>query len=176
MNQSWSARLDELWAYVEGLGAADYQRHKAKTQDQPDAIFDLIKRGDAVGVAVALKEGISREITNEYDMTPLHMASACDTRLIAGLLMTEPNGAPWMRDAHGRLPLDVAREAGHDALGNQLQEVTYPELFRDLEGTAVPADLLMKYTLKCLDHGRPDTASKGHQVDQASKDHDNHDR
>lgn len=159
MSDTLQDQLADLDAYIQSLNEAERARHKAKTANDPQKVFDLIQLGDTVGVAVALQDNrIRPDLTDEHDMTLLHRAAAHDTQLIGAVVMREVSPAPWMRDEFDRLPLDVAREAGHDDLGNQLQSITYPELFRDDTGGSVSTDLIKEYEVQCRTLNKPDTS------------------
>lgn len=149
-------RYDRLKVHIAGMAEANYRRELDKTENR-QAMFDLIRDGDAVGVACAVREGRSMEIQDDRGMTPLHHAAAYDTRLIGQALTERPNAAPWTRDNEGRLPLDVARAAGHHELGDQLERVTYPELYRDERNGPVREDLIEVYDAKRKELGSPDT-------------------
>ncbi len=159
MTQSLQERLAELDAYLASLDDAERTRQKVKTETDPQKVFDLIQLGDTVGVAIAMQDNnIRPDLTDKNKMTLLHRAAAHDTQLIAAVVMREVSAAPWMRDAFDRLPLDVAREAGHDELGNVLQEITYPELFRDQPETTLSHELIQAYASHSHAFGQPSTA------------------
>jgi hypothetical protein len=149
-------RYDRLKAHIAGMADSEYRRELDKTRN-PRAVFDLIREGDAVGVACAVRDGRSMEIQDDRGMTPLHHAAAYDTRLIGQALTERPNAAPWTRDSEGRLPLDVAREAGHHELGDRLERLTYPELYRDERDGPVREDLIEGYDARRRELGSPDT-------------------
>ncbi len=153
---STDKRLQTLTKYLETVGPEEAARQLDKTKGNPEAIFELIQQGDVVGVAIAMQNGIKPDITDENGMTPSHHAAAKDAQLINRVLSGYVSGAPLMRDDQNRLPLDTAREAGHDELGNVLQEITYPELFQDQPETNLPSDLIKAY------------AEKNHQLEQTS--------
>ena len=126
------SELEKLNQYIANLSPEDKAKHLAKTKDNPQAIFDLIKKGDTVAIALAVENGFDVSIQNEKKQTPLHVAAEHDTQLIADVLTQEANDAPWQRDNQGKLPLDIARENGHHELGNKLEQITYPEQFLEL--------------------------------------------
>lgn len=123
-------QLKNLDSYITALTPEQRANYEAKTNSNPHAIFDLIKQGDTVGVTVAIQNGIDLNIKNDQGMNPLHVASAHGTQLIADLIIREDSKAQFQRDNHDRLPLDVARENGNHEIGNKLEQVTYPELFK----------------------------------------------
>lgn len=90
-------------------------------------------------------------------MTPLHHAAGHDARLIGAILLEEPGTSPWGRDQWGRLPLDVARESGHTELGDALERVTYPGLFKDERDGPVPPETIERFDIKRRQLGSPDT-------------------
>jgi len=149
-----SIRIEELEKYVESLDQEERKKQETKTKDNPQVLFDLIKQGDTVGVAVAIENNIDLQVQDENGMTPLHFASAHGTEMISELLINETNGAVWQRDNFDRLPLDVARENGHDKIGDKLEQVTYPELFK---GEKANRELIEKYLDKQKECGRPNT-------------------
>lgn len=150
--------LQELDAHIASLSPEELAAQQAKTKDNPQAVFDLVKAGDAVGVAVALQSSISPEITDDKDMTPLHYAAGHDTRLIGEVLIREVSAAPWMQDKFDRLPLDIAQECGHDALGQKIERVTYPKIYKDLDNSPEQAKLIRQYDAKRLELDKPSTA------------------
>jgi len=147
-------QIEELEKYVESLNQEERKKQEAKTKDNPQALFDLIKQGDTIGVAVAIENNIDLQMQDENGMTPLHLASAHGTELISELLINEADGTVWQRDNFDRLPLDVARENGHDKIGNKLEQVTYPELFKD---EIANRELIEKYLDKQKELNRPNT-------------------
>lgn len=149
-------RLAALKHHLASLDTQEYADQRAKTED-PQAVFAMIRTGDVVAVACAVQEGRTADLTDENGMTPLHHAAAHDARLIGALLLEETGGAPWARDQWGRLPLDVARETGHTELGDTLERVTYPGLFRDEKDGPVPPDTIQRFDDKRRQLGSPDT-------------------
>jgi len=123
-------QLEKLDLYIASLTQEQRAIHEEKINN-PQAIFKLIKQGDTVGVTVAIQNGIDLNVKNDQGMNPLHVASAHDTQLIADVIIREASNAPFQRDNHDRLPLDVAREICNHKIGNKLEQVTYPELFKD---------------------------------------------
>lgn len=146
-------RIEELEKHLKSLSDEERQKQEEKLKD--NNIFDLIKQGDTVGIAVAIQNGIDLQVQNEQGMTPLHLASAHGTELISELLINEADGAVWQRDNFDRLPLDVARENGHDKIGDKLEQVTYPELFKDEKDNH---QLIAKYIDKQKELDHPNTA------------------
>lgn len=149
-------RLTALKRHIASLDTQGYAAQIAKTAD-PQAVFALIRTGDVAAVACAVQEGRTAELKDENGMTPLHHAASHDARLIGALLLEEPSGAPWARDQWGRLPLDVARESGHTELGDTLERVTYPGLFRDEKDGPVPPETIQRYDTMRRQLGSPDT-------------------
>lgn len=127
-----SERLDELNQYIANLSPDERADHDAKLKS--NSIFDLIKQGDTVGVAIAIQNEADITQQDDQGMTPLHVSAEHGTELIADVLMIDANGAVWQRDNQDRLPLDVARENGHQELGDKLEQITYPEQFLQLDG------------------------------------------
>ena len=84
------------------------QAEQDKALDDPHELFEMIERGDAVGVFIAVKNGADVEITDKNGMTPLHHAAANDMPLIAEALNQESNQAMWIKDKFGRLPDEIA--------------------------------------------------------------------
>ncbi len=152
--------LQELDAHIASLSPEELTAQQEKTKDNFQAIFDLVKTGDSVGVAVALQNDISPEITDDKDMTPLHYAAGHDTRLIGEVLIREVSAAPWMRDTFDRLPLDIAQECGHGTLGQQIECVTYPKIYKELDTSPEQENLIEQYDQKRqeLDNPRTDPA------------------
>lgn len=150
-----SIRIEELEKYIESLNKEERKKQEAKTKDNPQTLFNLIKQGDTIGVAIAIENNIDLQMKDENDMTPLHLASAHGTELITELLINEANGSVWQRDNFDRLPLDVARENGHDKIGDKLEQFTYPELFIDEKENH---QLISKYLDKQKECDRPNTA------------------
>ncbi len=122
--------IGEINAFIDTLSPKALEQQEAKTSDNPEAIFDLVKQGDTVGVAIAMRNGIEPDITDKHGMTPLHYAAANGARNITEILTQSPSAAPWAQDKHGRLPLDITREAGNHQIGDRLERITYPQLFR----------------------------------------------
>ncbi len=127
-----SNRLDALNEHIASLSPEERAKHEAKLKDNPQAIFELIKQGDTVAVALAVENGYDLTTQNAQGMNPLHVAAQNGTELITEVLINQSSDAPFQRDNQGRLPLDVARENKHEALGDQLEKATYPELFSQL--------------------------------------------
>lgn len=156
MTETDPDRLEALKRHIAALSMQDYADQVAKTADR-QAVFGLIRQGDTVAVACAMREGLPPDLNDAHGMTPLHHAAAHDTRLIAAVLLEAPCAAPWTRDQWDRLPLDVARESGHDALADTLERVTYPGLFRDeVDGPVLP-DLIARYDDQRRQLRSPDT-------------------
>lgn len=149
-------QLENLKRYIESLSPDAYQRQIAKSKE-PEAVFRLVRLGDTTGIACALQNGLSAEIVDRNGMTLLHHAAGHDARLVCELLLEQPNATAWKRDRYGRLPLDIARECGHDAMGDQLERVTYPSLFRDEQDGPVRAELIERFDTKHRELGSPDT-------------------
>lgn len=149
-------RLTALKRHIASLDTQEYAAQIVKTEG-PQAVFALIRNGDALAVACAVQEGRTAELKDENGMTPLHHAAAHDARLIGALLLEETGGAPWARDQWGRLPLDVARESGHTELGDTLERVTYPGLFKDERDGPVPHETIQRFDDKRRQLGSPDT-------------------
>jgi len=150
-------RLAALDRHIDSMDAIERKKQDAKTRGKPEALLDLIEQGDAVGVAIAMRNGVSPTVQDSRGMNTLHLAAAYDTPLIGAVLMRETSEAPWQRDAYGRLPLDVARENAHPQFGNSLERVTYPGLFRGEKNGPVHKDLIAEYDRKRQDMGDPDT-------------------
>lgn len=149
-------RLAALKRHLASLDTQGYAAQLAKTED-PQAVFAMIRTGDALAVACAVQEGRTAELKDENGMTPLHHAAAHDARLIGAILLNDVGGAPWARDGWGRLPLDVARESGHTEFGDTLERVTYPGLFRDEKDGPVPPETIQRFDDKRRQLGSPDT-------------------
>ena len=133
-----SRHYAELQAYIARMDVMSYRTELAKTES-PGGLSARVQAGDVLAVACAVREGRPVDEPDANGMTPLHHAAAYDTQLTARVLMEQPSAAPWMRDRFGRLPLDIAEEAGHDTLGNMIDRVTYTSLFRDeLDGPLPP--------------------------------------
>lgn len=127
-----SNRLDELNEYIASLSPEERAKHEAKLKNNPQAIFELIKQGGTVAVAIAVENGYDLTIQDDQGMNPLHVAAKNGTELITEVLINQSSDAPFQRDRQGRLPLDIARENKHQALGDQLEQATYPEQFKEL--------------------------------------------
>ena len=130
MNDDIRQRLEALKQHIADLSREDRERQLAKSKD-PQAVFALIRKGDTVAVACAIERGMPKDLADQNGMTMMHHAAAHDTKTIAALLIEEGHGAPLSRDRFGRLPLDVAREAGSTDIANQLERITYLGVFRD---------------------------------------------
>ncbi len=137
-------RLEALRKHVAQLLPVERQRQLTKT-DNPQAVFELIRQGDTVGVACAIEKGLPSDLADQNGMTAMHHAAAHDTKTIAALLIESGHGGPLKRDRFGRLPLDVAREAGADEIGNRLERATYPALFRGEQDGPVPPERIRQY-------------------------------
>ena len=127
-----SNRLNTLYEHIASLSPEERAKHEAKLKENPQAIFELIKQGDTVAVAIAVENGYDLTTQNDQGMNSLHVAAQNGTELITEVLINQSSDAPFQRDHQGRLPLDIARENKHQALGDQLEKVTYPELFSQL--------------------------------------------
>lgn len=150
-----SKRINELEKYIENLSKEEQAKQQSKTKDNPEKLFGLIKQGDTVGVAVAIKNNIDIQMKDKNGMTALHLASAHGTELISDLLINQADGSVWQRDKFDRLPLDVARENGHEKIGDKLEQVTYPELFKEDKDNH---QMIAKHLEKQKEIGRQNTA------------------
>lgn len=157
MNEDLKDRLAKLDRHIAAMSAIEREKQDAKTRGNPEAMLDLIRQGDAVGVTVAVQNRISPTVQDKHGMNALHLAAAHDTPLIGAVLMREASPAPWQRDQDGRLPLDVARENGHTRVGDQLERITYPGLFRGEKNGPVRSELIAEYDKKRQELGDPDT-------------------
>lgn len=153
MTPETASRLQALEAHLEGLSPAERQRNAAPTQD---AFIAQIKNGDLLGVACSLEAGRSASEPDKHGLTPLHHAAALGAEGTTALLTREPNPALWQRDQQGRLPLDLAAQAGSKPVFSQLERLTYPERFAELDSAADPQ--LEAYSALYTEQGRPDTA------------------
>tara|TARA_E500000318_G_scaffold107170_1_gene116113 strand:+ start:2802 stop:3359 length:558 start_codon:yes stop_codon:yes gene_type:complete len=156
MNAEQRKQLENLHRHIEWLDADAYARQLAKTKD-PQAVFDLIRRGDTTGFACALKNGLPPDLADRNGMTMLHHAAGHDARLIAAMLTDKANATPWARDKYGRLPLDVARECAHADMGDRLERITYPSLFLEERDGPVDREVIERYEAKRKELGSPDT-------------------
>lgn len=156
MNEDQRKQLENLHRHIEWLDKDAYARQLAKTKD-PQAVFDLIRRGDTTGVACALKNGLPVDLTDRNGMTMLHHAAGHDARLISAVLTEKANAAPWARDNYGRLPLDVARECGNNTLGDSLERITYPSLFREEKDGPVLPEVIKRFDEQRKQLRSPDT-------------------
>lgn len=155
---SMDERLAELEDHIAAMSAEERQRQSAKSENNPQAVFDLIRRGDAVGVAVALKKKAQFDLVDKNGMTPLHVAAAHDTRTIAAVLTKEANSDIWRRDRFGRLPLDIARSAGHQQMGDRLERLTYPQLYKGEKDGPVKPERIEAFDSRYKELGKPDTS------------------
>ena len=155
-------KLKALRAHLDAMDATERKRLAAKSRDSAIALPDLIRQGDVLSVAVALEDGHDVTKQDAQGMTALHHSAACDTPVITQLLIESPSPAPWVRDNEGRLPLDIARECGHSHVGDQIERVTYPELFRGEKDGPVPRDTLKKFDTMRERLNSPDTRPPHH--------------
>ena len=156
MNEEQRKHFENLHRHIDWLDANAYARQLAKTKD-PQAVFDLIRRGDTTGGACALKNGLPLDLTDRNGMTMLHHAAGHDARLIAAVLTEKANAAPWARDKYGRLPLDVARECAHAEMSDRLERITYPSLFLEERDSPVDRQTIGRYEAKRKELRSPDT-------------------
>jgi hypothetical protein len=140
-------RHAELQTYIGRMDRRTYEEELAKT-DKPGGVIERVQAGDVLAVACAVREGRAVDAPDANGMTPLHHASAYDMRLTARVLVDRPNAAPWMRDRFGRLPLDIAEEAGHDRMATTIERVTYTSLFRDEQDGPLPPELIERYAAR----------------------------
>ena len=131
MTPEHETRYQELEAYVAGLSEEAHAKQAAKAQAHEGAVFDLIRAGDAVAFYVAVKANPAvLESQDENGMTPLHWTAVDKSGLMQDIATSTPRKAPWIRDNHGRLPLDVMREMTNHGLADKLARLTYPQLFQ----------------------------------------------
>ncbi len=152
-------RFEELKAYVDGLPEAQFKAQASKGQASEQAVFDLINNGDALGLYCSIKQDpslLARQ--NASGMTPLHWCSVDKSGLIGEILTSEVSAAPWTRDRFGCLPLDIARETGNHKIGDKLERLTYPQLFKEEKDGPIGPDLVNAYNEKRKELGNPDTA------------------
>lgn len=149
-------RLEELKRYIERLSDAERRRQLEKTRGA-EGLARAVRRGDAVAIACAAREGRKLDAPDRNGMTPLHHAAAYDARLIGTLLTERTDGAQWHRDRYSRLPLDLARQSGNHEIGDRLERITYPELFRDERDGPVPPELIAEHDRQRQERGSPDT-------------------
>ena len=153
MTPETASRLQALEVHLEGLSSRERQRNTAPTQD---AFVAQIKNGDLLGVACSLEAGRSASEPDKHGLTPLHHAAALGAEGSTALLTREPNLALWQRDKQDRLPLDLAAQAGSKPVFKQLERLTYPERFAELDSALDPQ--LEAYSALYTQQGRPDTA------------------
>ena len=161
MNSDLETRLEGLRAHIAAMSADERAAIDEDIRGRPEKIFDDIAQGDAMRVAIALENGVSPTLRDADGKTPLHSASALDAKLCARVLLDKAGPAPWERDRHDRLPLDVAQEAGNEELANMLQAATYPSLYRDQPDAALPQELLADFDTARIHLGNPRTMPTG---------------
>ncbi len=149
--------IEKINAFIDALIPKALEQQEAKTKENPEAIFDLVKQGNTVGVAVAIKNDIQPDMTDMHGMTTLHYAAANGAENVTEVLTQSPSAAPWIKDKHGRLPLDMAREAGNHQIGDRLEQLTYPQLFKEKEGRLIQHGILEAFNTKRKALGNPDT-------------------
>ena len=153
MTPETASRLQALEAHLEGLSSRERQRNAAPTQE---VFIAQIKNGDLLRVACSLEAGRSASQPDKHGLTPLHHAAALGAEGSTALLTREPNPALWQRDQQGRLPLDLAAQAGSKPVFKQLERLTYPECLKELD--SAPDPQLEAYRALYTEQGRPDTA------------------
>ncbi|MGF1500313.1 MAG: ankyrin repeat domain-containing protein [Paracoccaceae bacterium] len=152
-------RFAALQKHLANLSPQQIEEQRAKLSS-PERLFDLVRQGDAVAVAQAVKDGADLTIKDERGMTPLHHAAALDARLITQAILHEPSVSVWTRDKQGRLPGDIAVESGHREMTDTLMCATYPDLYRDdLGGKAMSNELIDRYADEVSRLGQRDTRS-----------------
>ena len=161
MSSDLESRLKALRAHIDAMSEAERAAIDEETRARPEKIFDDIAQGDAVAVAIALDNGVSPTLRDTDGKTPLHSAAALDAKLCTRVLLDKAGPAPWERDRHDRLPLDVAQEAGNEELANMLEAATYPSLYRDQPDAALPQELLTDYDTARIHLGNPRTMPTG---------------
>ncbi len=151
-------RFEALKAYFDKLPANEQERHAVKGQEHENAVFDMIKEGDGVGLYASVqKDAKLLERQDVNGMIPLHWSSADRSGLAYEIFTSQPNKAPWVRDKFDRLPLDVAKETGREQISDKMERVTYPQLFRhEKDGLENPEKINAFYE-KHKEHGKTNT-------------------
>ncbi|UTW60223.1 hypothetical protein KFE96_07895 [Kordiimonas sp. SCSIO 12603] len=151
-------RFEELKAYVDNLPKAEFDKQAAKGQVHNKAIFDMIRKGDALGVYCSVKQKPSLlEKRDDDGMTPLHWSGSDKPGVMQEILTSEVSNSPWVCDRFGRLPLDVLRDGGHHTHADKMERLTYPRLFRDEKDGPVSPEKIKAFDDKSKALGRPDT-------------------
>lgn len=151
-------RFEELKAYADNMSKADFNEQAAKGQAYDKAIFDMIRKGDALGVYCSVKQDPSLlEKQDDHGMTPLHWGGSDKPGVMQEILTSEPSISPWVRDRFGRLPLDVLLDGGHHTHADKMERLTYPRLFRDEKDGPVSPEKIKAFNEKSKALGRPDT-------------------
>lgn len=159
MADSIGRRFEKLKEYVAGLSQGERDEYAAKGQAHENAVFDMIKEGDGVGLYASVQKDPSLlERQDENGMTPLHWSGADRSGLTYEITTSQPSNAPWMRDNHDRLPLDVAQEAGREQDALKLERTTYPQLYRHETNSPEQADKMNGFYEQHKKHGRADTS------------------
>lgn len=137
-------RYAKLRQHLTQMSPDEIATERAKL-DKPERIFELVRDGDALAVAQAVKDGKDMTITDDQGRTPLHYAAAYDARLIARTLVETPDGASWMRDREGRMPLNLAIEAGNREVTRALRPLVFPDIDRGEQFAPLPQELLDRH-------------------------------
>lgn len=161
MNSELESRLEALRAHIAAMSEAERAAIDEELRARPERIFDDIAQGDALRVAIALENGVSPTLRDADGKTPLHSAAALDAKLCTRVLLDKAGPAPWERDTHDRLPLDVAQKAGSIGSARMLEAATYPSLYRNQPDAALPHDLLADFDAARIHLGNPRTVTTG---------------
>jgi hypothetical protein len=151
-------RFEELKVYADKLPKVERSGQAAKGQAYDKAIFDMIRKGDTLGVYCSIKHDPSLlEKKDDKGMTPLHWGGSDKPGVMQEVLTSEPSSSPWIRDKFGRLPLDVLRNGGHHTAADKMERLTYSQLFKDEKDGPVPQEKIKAFDDKSKALGRPDT-------------------
>lgn len=139
-------RFEALKTHFDNLSKSEQEHHADKGQAHDQAIFDMIKEGDGIGLYASVQKDPSLlERQDANGMTPLHWSSADRSGLTYEIASSQPSNAPWMRDNYDRLALDIAQEAQREKESIKIERITYPQLFKDETDGLVPQEKIKAF-------------------------------
>jgi hypothetical protein len=140
---SWQQRYVRLQKQLDAL--SDQERQAAASRVQDAGVGRIIATGDSLSLMAALQEGLDPSRTDDAGLCALHHAAGRDATDMTAALLSRPSAAPWQRDRHGRLPLDLAVDVGGTETCSLLERATYPEMFAFERDGALPENLVSRY-------------------------------
>lgn len=128
----YAAKLKEIDDYVDKMPPEEFARQQAKTKDNPEALFDLVRRGDVMAVAVACRNDVSLSARNNAGDSVLHVAARANASISALILAKNAPELLAKTNHKGELPSDCVGFRLNADTAAMLEAMTHQDQFREL--------------------------------------------